>query len=258
MEVSFGKALGNATRILAGGLQKGRFRRFWARMDVFLNEELLHPEPLLPAASIRNLFPESQTKLKLTGVPGGDGNVSELELVILALAAREMNGKDIFEIGTFNGRTTVNLAANAPESEVFTLDLPAEDLGNTKHSVEEIEEKYIKKNQSGQWFMETEEAERIVQLWGDSAQFDFSPYANRCGLIFVDGSHAYEYVLKDAVTALELARDDRAMIFFHDYASPYWDGVTSALNKLYHEDPRFSSLRQLEGTTLGMLDLRNR
>jgi len=258
MTDSFTQALLNSIRILVGGIKKGRYRRFWKRMDGFLNEELTHPEPMLPRVALRSLFPMCKDSIQLAGVPGGDGNVSEEELVLLALAARECQGRPIFEIGTFNGRTTLNLAMNAPGSEVYTLDLPAEDLGKTEHSVESTEEKYIQKSRSGEWFSDTGHAERICQLWGDSAQFDFSPYANRCGLIFVDGSHAYEYVLKDAVTALELARDDRAMIFFHDYASPYWDGVTSALNKLYHEDPRFSALRQIEGTTLGMLDLRNR
>ena len=48
---------------------------------------------------------------------------------------------------------------------------------------------------------------QITQLYGDSANFDFSPYAGRMGLVFVDGSHSYDYVLQDTASALRLASD---------------------------------------------------
>src|SRR5262245_35092446 len=53
-------------------------------------------------------------------------NVRLSELGVLAqAAAASPPGSEIIEIGTFDGRTTINLAMNAPEgSAVFTLDLP--------------------------------------------------------------------------------------------------------------------------------------
>ena len=49
------------------------------------------------------------------------------ELAVLAQAAAAVSpGDEIIEIGTFDGRTTLNLALNAPPtSHIFTLDLPA-------------------------------------------------------------------------------------------------------------------------------------
>ena len=51
--------------------------------------------------------------------------MSELELIALAKLAATHRPQETLEIGTFDGRTTLNLAANsAPDAEVYTLDLP--------------------------------------------------------------------------------------------------------------------------------------
>lgn len=54
------------------------------------------------------------------------GNVRISELVILSsFAAQCPNRTNLFEIGTFDGRTALNLAWNSPDQcQVYTLDLP--------------------------------------------------------------------------------------------------------------------------------------
>lgn len=66
---------------------------------------------------VRNTFPRIWEAKK------NNGNVRISELAILAaLAERCRDGSNIFEIGTFDGRTTLNLALNAPEScNIHTL-----------------------------------------------------------------------------------------------------------------------------------------
>ena len=55
-----------------------------------------------------------------------DGGVRTSERGVLCQFARHLNfGSQIFEIGTCNGRTTLNLALNAPGSRILILDLPA-------------------------------------------------------------------------------------------------------------------------------------
>ena len=88
-------------------------------------------------------------------------------------------------------------------------------------------------------------AGRITQLHGDSATFDWSPYAGRAGLVFVDGSHAYDYVRKDSETALRLAAPG-GLVLWHDYGR--WEGVSRALDEL--EAQRRLGLRQIAGTSL--------
>ena len=69
--------------------------------------------------------------------------------------------------------------------------------------------------------------------------------------MFVDGSHAYEYVLSDSERALALLQGGAGTIVWHDYGE--WTGVTRALDKLATTDARFADLRAIEGTTLAIL-----
>ena len=88
-------------------------------------------------------------------------------------------------------------------------------------------------------------AGRITQLFGDSATFDFSAHHGRAGLVFVDGSHAHDYVLADSETALKLLAP-KGVIIWHDYG--VWDGVTRALEEI--EASRHLGLRHVRGTSL--------
>lgn len=178
-----------------------------------------------------------------------DGNVRISELGVICQFARGLSeGGTIFEIGTFDGRTTLNLALNSPACRVATLDLPPRTI--TRFAVESGERHYIEKTASGERFLKNsrmfpDAVNRIVQLYGDSAEFDFNPYEGECDLVFVDGSHAYEYALKDSHTAFRL-RKNGGVIIWHDYG--VWKGVTRALEEL--EENTGAGLYHIYGTSL--------
>ena len=80
-----------------------------------------------------------------------------------------------------------------------------------------------------------------IRLWaspgGDSKALDVSPWAGRCDLVFVDGSHAQSYVVSDSRKALELVRPG-GLVLWHDYLGPrHSPGVYRALNDLARELP---------------------
>jgi predicted O-methyltransferase YrrM len=180
-----------------------------------------------------------------------DGNVALVELLVLSRLVRELRPKSIFEIGTFDGRTTLALASNAGDDAlVYTLDLPA--ATPTALSIERSERAFVDKPASGARFRGTEAERKITQLFGDSATFDFSAY--RAELVFVDASHAYEYVLNDSNRALGMLGTAPGAIVWHDYGE--WPGVTRALDQLASSDSRFGDLKWVEGTTLAILDRR--
>jgi predicted O-methyltransferase YrrM len=184
-----------------------------------------------------------------------DGNVSLYELLAICKLVRSTRPLRLFEIGTFDGRTTVNLAANAPaEAHVFTLDLPRSGLEATALSLDRRERVFVDKDESGTRYRESDLAERITQLYGDSAQFDFSPHHGTADLVFVDGSHAFEYVLSDSRTALQLLKSGGGLVLWHDYG--VWDGVTSALDRLFDGSRAFQEMRRIRGTSLVLLDTR--
>ena len=204
--------------------------------------------PRLPSVSIDSVT-SSTTAVALPEPIASDGNVTLLELLVLARLVHERRPRRLFEIGTFDGRTTLTLATNAPpDAIVYTLDLPP--TAATAHATERSERAFIDKPESGARFRGTPVANMIRQLYGDSATFDFRPYAAE--LVFVDGSHAYEYVLNDSERALGMLGDTSGLIVWHDYGE--WSGVTRALDHLASTDRRFGGLRRIEGTTLAILD----
>ena len=203
----------------------------------------------LPRVSVDEVVPAGLA-LDLRELHAVDGNVSVLELVVLAAAASRTRARAIFEIGTFDGRTAVNLAANAAQDvTVYTLDLPQNGGGTTLEAdVEDV--KYMQPTLSGARIRKSEFASRVHRLFGDSATFDFSPYSGRMDVCFVDGAHSYEYVLNDSRRALAMSHPG-TIILWHDYAM--WPGVTQALNELREEGGAFAGIRWIEGTTLAML-----
>jgi predicted O-methyltransferase YrrM len=179
-----------------------------------------------------------------------NGNIRISELSILSQFAQNCEPRtSIFEIGAFDGRTTINLALNAPKScVIYTLDLPPNTA--TKYPLESGEQHFVNKPDTVLRYTKyqdiyREEISRIHQLLGDSATFDYSEYNNSCSLVFVDGSHSYEYVKSDTKVALALAKKG-GVIIWHDYG--IWPGVTRALEEIDAENQ--FGLKKISGTSL--------
>jgi hypothetical protein len=64
-------------------------------------------------------------------------------------------------------------------------------------------------------------------------------------LVFVDGSHAYDYTVTDTETAMNLVKKG-GVIIWHDYG--IWKDVTRALEDL--EQRNNWGLRNIAGTSL--------
>jgi predicted O-methyltransferase YrrM len=189
---------------------------------------------------------------------GVSGNVADFELDVINRLIVHGQPKTLLEIGTFDGRTTLNLAAHSPaDAKVYTLDLPPTAVETTALRIDAGDRLFIDKPVSGERFAGAALAGKITQLYGDSAMFDFSALAGRVDFMFVDGSHSYEYVLRDSITALKLAAAP-ATILWHDYAPEgptAWPGVPKALHELQAADPRFKDLKHIAGSTIVILQI---
>jgi Methyltransferase domain len=206
------------------------------------------PKARIPTIALAEILP-GQWDITVLEAAALDGHVSSFELMILNQLVRRYRPKNLFEIGTFDGRTTLNLAANCLENgRVFTLDLPMENQRHTQLPLEKSDIAYINKEASGQRLLGTAYTSKVSQLFGDSASFDYAPYLGRMDFVFVDGSHSYEYVLNDTRRALSLLREKKGIVLWHDYGS--WPGVTKCLDRLYETEKDFASLRRIEGTFL--------
>jgi predicted O-methyltransferase YrrM len=232
LAASFGQSLGNQIRTVAGPQAASE----------------------LPTLSLEEIFREDLATA-LLAPKSVDGNTSLLELIVLNTLLRKVGAKNAFEIGTFDGRTALNFAANiAQGGHVYTLDLPAADVPHTRFQLSTGDHAYALKASSGARFQNTPHAAQITQLYGDSGAFEFSPYHRTIDFVFIDGSHTRDYVLNDSRVALRLLRKEGGLILWHDY--PSWREVADALHELSHRDPNFRGLQHIQETNLAYLDVR--
>ncbi len=213
-------------------------------------QDAVLPPTLIPQITLGALCPHAPP-VRVIEPDAVSGNISELEMLVVASLIASRQPQACFEIGTFDGRTTLNLAANAGSScRIYTLDLPPGDLGKTALEVAYGDENFIVKDASGARFSDTPWSAQITQLYGDSAAFDFTPYEGMMDMVFVDGAHSAAYVKSDTEVALRLLKPEGGLILWHDYSSYYWRELTVAMNELYAGRSEFRSMRWGKGTTL--------
>jgi Methyltransferase domain len=68
---------------------------------------------------------------------------------------------------------------------------------------------------------------RIKQLFGNSLEFDFSPYERSIDLVFVDAAHDYPHGFPDSRTALRLVRPG-GVVLWHDFIA-HFPGLVHAI-----------------------------
>lgn len=223
------------------------YRLGWRQRPVM--DDGLPPQDI-PAVELKSLVPHPAPVVMLEP-DSANGNVTEWELFCIAQIIADRKPKACFEIGTFDGRTALNMAANmAEDGHVYTLDLPPSGLDHTALKIAHGDESFINKEASGTRFRDTPYASKITQLWGDSATFDYADYHGRMDLVFVDGSHSYDYVKKDTETALKLLKPEGGIILWHDYGSKYWKDLTRAMNELYAWSAAFKGMVNIRGSVL--------
>ena len=181
-----------------------------------------------------------------------DGNTTSYELCIINALIVKYKPLNVFEIGTFDGRTALNMAFNLnSEGKVFTLDLPKTALPGASLAILPDELAYINKETTGSRIKDSAVNNKIIQLLGDSATFDLGSLP-KINFIFIDGSHAYDYVIKDSLSCIAKI-EDKGIIIWHDYGS--WTEVTQALNFLYQQNPLFKDMRQIDNTSIVLLQV---
>ena len=203
------------------------------RLDIlrrqFLNHRFERRSPLrpLPRSSLSLVYDHEVAfpPYRLLMQPGTQTVDGLFFLVSLAQALGAMS---VFEIGTYLGLTAWMLARNLAEAVVHTLDIPSEHnptlpVGKDdlhRASRDKLVYHWLPRNGT------------VVQHWGDSARFDFSPWYGQVDLVYVDGAHSEPYVRSDTERALEMVSPAGAIVW-----DDYWrlsPGVVAVLNELDH------------------------
>jgi hypothetical protein len=179
----------------------------------------------------------------------GNGGTSLLETMLIIAATRIVNARQVFEIGTFLGGNTLNMALNLPDdARIFTLDLDEQHAVDVKQLPEDAPLTRLHlASQSSLDFAGTPVAGKISRLVGNSTTFDFSGWRNSVDLSFIDGGHDFATVKSDTENAFEMASIERpSCILWHDYHSWEYPALTCYLDDLAKERKIF----HVEDTTL--------
>lgn len=171
-------------------------------------------------------------------------NISDYEAFVLAALVMEADPATAFEFGTFDGFSAWIIAANS-RATVWTLDLPAGAvLAGGEPGDAEATRELAEVGGAG---VLVRDHRRVIQLLGDSATFDFSPYRGKMDFVFVDGNHAARWVEADTRHALEMVTP-HGMIVWHDCDRRHpavWDCLTRLAERL--------PIRSVPGTRFAVL-----
>ena len=205
----------------------------------------------LPVVTLEEIAPAA-TEFKVSRPldPSGTMTITEISSLCHLVAARRP--RKVLEIGSFRGSTTLNMALNAPEAEIHTLDLPPN--FNPAETKFENRDAGVINARDVCCYKGREEAAHIRQHYGDTATFNYDEIGGDVELCLIDAAHSYEYVRNDTAKALPLMARDGLMLW-HDYgrndflAEPEdsW-GVTRFLHEIAD-----AGVRILQGTSLGVL-----
>jgi predicted O-methyltransferase YrrM len=191
-------------------------------------------------------------RIVLSDFLGHWGNVSIEELCKIALIAAYYKPKNIFEFGTYNGMTTLQLALNTPPTtHIHTLDISPEMAQRTRFKLTELDRRVAAQFRErfhtgvGSYFKGSTAARKITQHLCDSASFDYSPFYGKMDMIFIDAAHDYENKKCDSENSLKMIAPG-GIILWDNYDDVLNPEVTRYLAELALELP----LHHLRGTPL--------
>jgi hypothetical protein len=143
------------------------------------------------------------------------GGTDTLEILTLAAIAKVRKPRRVFEIGTYNGKTTSVFLLNTPEeSQVFTLDLPPS--GGVAENYLPSDVELVNNRRTDDFLVPFRSSERYHQLYCDSKLFDPEPFRDSIDLGFIDGAHTRDFVQNDTEKmAIMMAPD--GLVLWHDY-----------------------------------------
>jgi hypothetical protein len=193
------------------------------------------------------------------------GNIGLYEMVCLCSIIKVLEPNLVMEFGTFNGRTTINIAHNLPtEGRIITVDLPfnTEDpFGSSvriKTKFKLADGKADPNDELGFIgkfkFFENhvyKASGRIQQVWSDTAMLDPNhvEWKDKVDLFFIDASHTYENCYNDSFIAYEIIKK-YGIIIWHDYNG--WPGVTKALDQINSKLFNYIKPVQIKDTSLAV------
>ena len=146
-----------------------------------------------------------------------DLSLDAQEVLAICAIASHVKAKSLIEVGTSDGNTTLNLVANGDTAaRITTLDLPEDWDGSFEIRVPEMMKNVTERDKVGAQYRQSDYADQVVQVFGDSAKLDYDRLEGPFDLAFIDGCHFYDYVKTDTENCVSHMVPG-GVVIWHDY-----------------------------------------
>ncbi|UCC94806.1 MAG: class I SAM-dependent methyltransferase [Candidatus Omnitrophota bacterium] len=214
---------------------------FVHKLSVLLLDYYKDTETNLSSFTQSKFYQDRESKLcwaKTSVLSSCWGNLHAQEISFLSTIVSEVSARTIFEFGTYNGYANVHHSKKtSPQSTIYTIDLPREDTAQDMKRLSLIQAhddmrtvKVARDLGVGTLFAQRQEYPNIIQLFGDTLMYDFSPWFGKIDLCFIDAAHSYQYVKSDSENAFKML-SERGVLVWHDFDVNHYD-VFRYLNTL--------------------------
>jgi len=178
----------------------GAFRSFRRKMPIITLDKLLE-----------GIDDDLEFRLKI--IETREHNICAFELFCLGAITKKFNPKLALEIGTYDGRSAMAIATNI-DGILYTVNLPADYIEKHPEEAHIVDVQLSQKVKSGERILSPEN-ERIVQIYADSKNLDFSKFSG-AKLIFIDGAHDYATIKSDTENAIKIIDKNKGIIVWDD------------------------------------------
>jgi len=160
----------------------------------------------LPEIELNNLFPGfSETVDPFSHLYGTS---LPIDLAVLKQFAKQFNGCEYMEIGSWRGESLANLSPVCKRCVSISLsDKEMKEIGLSERTI--AMQRFFSKD-----------LPNVEHIGSNSMKFDFSSIG-KFDLIFVDGYHRFEAVKSDTENVFKLLKNENSIIVWHDYTEHY-------------------------------------
>lgn len=158
-----------------------------------------------------------------------DGLLSNNEAILLYNLARKAKNGVIVEIGSFKGKSTICLGYGSKDGhgiKVYAIDPHKGNLSYHEWELEKNSSPTILEFQKN--ISANREIKEYIYPLYTTSELAIEEVTNKVDLVFVDGDHKYEGVLKD-FKLWSQKLNEGGVIVFHDSFS--WEGVIKVVNE---------------------------